>query len=379
MVCFVCCVYLLHVTGRAAHTHTRANILVSFAGTAPAVFFWADTNSRASAGGYPLLDAAPTNGCGLQPIQGADGSADYRVEFPEGTSIADIAGGSISIWCEAFTANFGQVTVPVSSLETPLPEGPALTCSTGGGGDNTVPEIARTPQGYNCEPLNDEFQVRWKVSDDATSIDYELVSTTIIENDYMAFGSSGSSTETLMTPGGDPVVCDTFQGEFRAIDFDLNDRSQCSGSFGACPDSVTGSNNDVTNVSGDEDFDLGVTLVRYTKPLAGSDATDKTVSVEAGVRTFAIWALGPVSPNTGFPQFHSVIPRQDVSIEFGREVVDNCEPLVQGEAAVVPPPPEPFFVPILQGEQTIVAQIGPSGGDRGYSGITGRTSWGIAW
>jgi hypothetical protein len=37
--------------------------------------------------------------------------------------------------------------------------------------------------------------------------------------------------------------------------------------------------------------------------------------------------------------------------------------------------PEPFEIPILQGVTEIVAQIGPSGGDRGYSAITNMTSF----
>ena len=41
--------------------------------------------------------------------------------------------------------------------------------------------------------------------------------------------------------------------------------------------------------------------------------------------------------------------------------------------------PGPFEIPILQGMTDIVAQIGPSGGDRGYSAITNMTSFLYVW
>jgi Electron transfer DM13 len=79
-------------------------------GAAPAVYFWADTNANPSSNGFPLYDGTPTNGCGRTPLQNAaDGTATYRVEFPDNSSILDILGGSISVWCEEFSANFGEV------------------------------------------------------------------------------------------------------------------------------------------------------------------------------------------------------------------------------------------------------------------------------
>ena len=79
-------------------------------GSAPAVYFWADTNAVPSNNGYRLYDATPTSGCGVVPLENAaDGTQTYQVEFPENLSIFDILGGSISVWCEEFRANFGDV------------------------------------------------------------------------------------------------------------------------------------------------------------------------------------------------------------------------------------------------------------------------------
>lgn len=60
-----------------------------------------------------------------------------------------------------------------------------------------VPLIAQTPEGYNCEPLSDDYQVRWQVDEDQQEIAIELVAN-IPDGAYMGFGVSGSTTRTLM-------------------------------------------------------------------------------------------------------------------------------------------------------------------------------------
>lgn len=82
-----------------------------FDGLAPAVYFWVDKTATPSINGVILRDGAPTNGCGMRALQAADGTKTYRVEFPEGEGIRDYLGGSISVWCEEFAANFGEVRI----------------------------------------------------------------------------------------------------------------------------------------------------------------------------------------------------------------------------------------------------------------------------
>lgn len=43
--------------------------------------------------------------------------------------------------------------------------------------------------------------------------------------------------------------------------------------------------------------------------------------------------------------------------------------------------PEPWFIPaiVCPAERTFYAQIGPTGGHKGYEALTGRTSWGVSW
>ena len=276
------------------------------------------------------------------------------------------------MWCESASANFGEVAIPASFNATELlstSDGPALMCSE----NSPDIDITVTPSGFNCEPLNDNLQVRWAV--EGEDIMFELVGV-VSETDYMGFGPSGSTTNTSMD-GADPVIADSFGGTYRARDFYMNKRSQCSGGNGVCPDTErAGAVNDVRSVSGERV--LGVTLVRYTKSLIPNDfdvtaeaknETDQLpISVVPGNTTFVVWAIGPVSPDTGLPQFHTAFPREKVEIEFGRDVVDNCKPL--SVEPVIQADSGPFQIPILQEVTEIFASIGPSGGDRGYSGIT---------
>lgn len=56
---------------------------------------------------------------------------------------------------------------------------------------------------------------------------------------------------------------------------------------------------------------------------------------------------------------------------------DNCENSledVKDEKDPTPWPPRE-----VTNETTITARIGPTGGKRGYTAITGRSSWGLAW
>jgi Electron transfer DM13 len=102
-----------NVTGEVVVLSERVLEIRGFVydGAAPAVHFWADTNANPSSTGFRLYDGEPTNGCGMTAIQNsADGTVTYRVEFPGNSSILDILGGSISVWCEQFSANFGEVS-----------------------------------------------------------------------------------------------------------------------------------------------------------------------------------------------------------------------------------------------------------------------------
>lgn len=368
----------------------------SYDGTAPVVYFWADTNPRPTRGGTILSDGSPSLNCatrdGDPDLPRAENLPAQRVEFPDGLSIRDFWGGSLSVWCERFAANFGDMIFPneedvdLSLLSAITPE-PQLEC-----GVDQTPPIARTPAGYNCQPLNDDYQVRWQV--DGSNLNVELVGR-IPDNTYMGWGISGRTTETWMI-GADTVIADYPNSGPRARDFFMDQRAQCNGQAGVCADTTTGGfTSDISNVSGEKDDDFGLTLVRFTRPLIPTDraatssrgeSIDKSISTTPGIPTYIVWALGPINEVSN-PLFHSIdFARRgggpSVSLEFGRSVQDNCFPLATLGAtpAPTPVPPPPFRRPLL-GDDLVdfLAHIGPSGGPRGYTAITGQPSWGIAW
>ena len=224
----------------------------------------ADTNPRPTRGGTILSDGSPTLNCatrdGDPDLPRAENVPAQRVEFPDGLSIRDFWGGSLSVWCERFAANFGDMIFPLeeeidlSLLDAIVPE-PQLEC-----GVDQTPPIARTPAGYNCQPLNDDYQVRWQV--DGSNLNVELVGR-IPDNTYMGWGISGRTTETWMI-GADAVIADYPNSGPRARDFFMDQRAQCNGQAGVCADTTGGFTSDISNVSGEKDDDFGLTLVRFT-------------------------------------------------------------------------------------------------------------------
>lgn len=287
--------------------------------------------------------------------------------FVSGTTLKLLSPSTfkLNLTCDIANLIYSQVVIPLSLPAVPTTEeGPPLQCST----DVRIPDIAKTPSGFNCEPLNEQLQVRWAVM--GGEIAFELVG--LIETtEWMGFGVSGSTTKTFMV-GADPTVVDMYNGTFRARDFYLNNRSQCSGINGVCPDSRNGTD-DVKNGSVNGERDQGITVIRYIRPLIPSDINnnipsdsriDRSINVTRGVDTYIVWAIGPVSPDTGLPQFHSVWPQGvDFKLQFGRTVTNNCEPFV-GISDEPTTTPVPFDIPVLKDVTEIVARIGPSGGDR---------------
>ena len=91
----------------------------------------------------------------MVPLLAANGTDIYRAEFPSGTSIQDYLGGSFSVWCTTAAANFGEVVIPTTLPEsvTAVDDSSLLVCAP----DIGVADFAATPDGYNCEPLNENL------------------------------------------------------------------------------------------------------------------------------------------------------------------------------------------------------------------------------
>lgn len=93
---------------------------------------------------------------------------------------------------------------------------------------------------------------------------------------------------------------------------------------------------------------------------------------------FIVWALGKLDTNKE-PAFHDFYPKKDHQIHFNTsDTVDDCFSFTQGEEK-----PE---VELWERNQivdktirTFLATLGPSGGKKGYVGITKHVSNGLAW
>ncbi|XP_049267533.1 uncharacterized protein LOC125756675, partial [Rhipicephalus sanguineus] len=111
------------------------------------------------------------------------------------------------------------------------------------------------------------------------------------------------------------------------------------------------------------------------------DSNDKTIATTGRVAVVA--AQGPTNmdqPDTVL--YHTmVVTRDDTFLQFNRNAQRHCPPL----APVLPAPAEGRAV--FGGRNiwknfnvtTFRAQIGPTGGSRGYEKVTGQSGWGISW
>ena len=177
---------------------------------------------------------------------------------------------------------------------------------------------------YNCEELNPDFQVRWKVLDtveDNDEIEIQLVGR-IDDLVYLSFGVSGNSSSAQMV-GGEVVVADYFGGAPRVRDFLMNAKGPCSvdALLGVCPEETHSFL--VDSVSGAQEG--GLTMLSYVAT-AGNRGV---LNTQPGAMTSVIWALGTVDPASGSPSYHSIgASRSLIQFEFGREPEDNCAPII---------------------------------------------------
>lgn len=93
---------------------------------------------------------------------------------------------------------------------------------------------------------------------------------------------------------------------------------------------------------------------------------------------FIVWALGKLDTNKE-PAFHDFYPKKDHAIHFNSsEAIDDCFSFSQGEAK----PELELWERNPITDKTIrsfTATLGPSGGKKGYQGITKHVSNGLTW
>lgn len=343
-------------------------------GAAPDAYFWVGTGPEPNPQGMKV----PNELGETKKLRGYQGE-DIEIQLPGDLTIRDI--DWLAVWCVSFRENFGHVMIP-KNLDVPPALGQNQLTTT----SNPNNENGATAHHFDSciELLNGRMQVQW--SDIIEGVIIRL-SARIAENEYMAFGLSGADGRSQMI-GGDVTVAyfDAETGTFHAEDYILRTKSQCDGKTGVCPDSRIGGRNDVSLIGGQRVN--GVTTVVFQRPLESQESLDR--AIPAVGRANVIAAIGPLNTRKE-ANYHSsrTGPQEDHRIDFTSRGVDQCPvllaPVDEAKPTAAPATTttessvKPWKPHVVSGKKVFTARIGPTGGKKGYTAITGQPSWGIAW
>ncbi|KAG8175030.1 hypothetical protein JTE90_003214 [Oedothorax gibbosus] len=320
-------------------------------GAGPDAFFLVGRGDSPNRDGTKVPDE---NGS-LKKLHGYQGE-DIELRLPEGVTVFDI--DWLAMFCIAYQQNFGDVRFP-RSLNVPADL------------KTLKAEVTKEIKFDNCEELFPGIlHVSWKVMGHDLILQMEGRAA---DNEYLSFGRSGDDDRAMMI-GGDVAVAfyDTDAKGARVEDYYLSAKAQCSRGSGACPD---------TKLRGDDNTQLlswkksdGILSVTYKRPLKSSDGQDLSIPLSIPVSVIA--AVGPLNSLKEVAFHTHYYTKGAKKIHFGRSPPqDRCDPMISMTTtkSLAWPPLE------IVDSTTFRAQIGPTGGDKGYTAITGSQSWGIAW
>ncbi|CAK1540895.1 unnamed protein product [Leptosia nina] len=327
-------------------------------GAGPDAYFWVGNGSEPS----PFGTKVPNEMGSSNPLRGYQGE-DIEIQLPGKLTAYDI--DWLAVWCVEYRHNFGHVYIP-KDLDVP----PAL----GQTKITTSSTTSQTPfsSSNNCKEILDKrLQVRWEIQGDQVQI---TLAARLRKEQYMAFGISGAEGRPAML-GADVAVAywDNRSNQPRVADYTITHLAQCDGERGVCPDGRLSGSNDVVLVSGQQKD--GVTTITYRRPLAAREPMkDKEVLTSRSQSVIA--AFGPLNSRYE-ANAHSFMDttRSDVQLDFGAMNDNTCIGLAELDASG----PAPWPARVIAGVTNFTARIGPAGGNRGYTPITGHPSWGIAW
>nr|XP_045620798.1 protein Skeletor, isoforms B/C-like [Procambarus clarkii] len=229
-----------------------------------------------------------------------------------------------------------------------------------------------TPEFDNCRQLSDDLQVEWRGKEEEVHI---RLSAKMAEDQYIAFGISPTSGKPEML-NSDIVVAyyDKDDGSFHAVDYSVTAKSQCDGTYGVCPDERVNGRNDASVIGGERRN--GVTSITFSRPYETNDQLDMPISRYADPIT-VIAAIGQLNTRKEANYHDEFVTKNNVILDFTSVEGNSCTSLVgSGHETQHYQPWSPI---ILQNITNFTATIGPTGGYSGYSAITHRTYWGIAW
>ncbi|XP_060650374.1 protein Skeletor, isoforms B/C [Drosophila nasuta] len=322
----------------------------TYDGLGKRTFFWTGVGAQPSSRGSKIPDERGY----LDPIRKYNKEV-IELELPGDKTIFDI--DWISVYDVADNENYGHVLIA--------------------DGLNVPPSLVKiTPYEFslpNCRQLHKDLQISWEVF--GPQITFQL-SGQVAKMDYMSFGISGSDVSSQMI-GADVVVAylDDIRGY--TVDYNITSLAPCVkvlGQYkGVCRDDVVG---------GLDSFQLntysrkdGINTISFRRTLKSADDGDKEIFLDRS--NYVVWALGQLDSNNE-PAFHTYYPKSDIIIDFNTtEPVNDCFSFTKRLVTQVQLWERTRITdPTVR---TFNAYLGPSGGMRGYQGLTGHVSSGLAW
>ncbi|GAB6018408.1 hypothetical protein CHUAL_000123 [Chamberlinius hualienensis] len=317
-------------------------------GQASGARFWVGTGTQVTPNGKIVPDEDGY----LGPLRSYIGE-DVTLRLPGNMTIFDIEW--FSIYDTKLRENLGSMSIR-GELNIPLAR------------VKVIPNESRLP---NCEQLHERLQVSWEVFGSKVTIQ---LAGDVEENDYMAFGISGSENSTTMI-GADVVITymDGLLGH--VVDYNMTDKATCAGTSGSlrgvCPDtSVGGISDSSVETFSREDGINKITYVRFLQP---ADPADKIIDDKENL---IVWALGPLAKGKK-PQFHYFYSKDDLKINFARsQTQKNCFYFTRGHIQ-----PVTSWTPVRIPADVVnfTAMLGPSGNRKGFQGMTGQNGSALVW
>lgn len=221
---------------------------------------------------------------------------------------------------------------------------------------NTMPQ---------CEQLHRDLQLSWSVFGDQVTIE---VAVRMGLDEYVAFGMSGSAEIPKMI-GGDAVMLhrDTYLPY--ANDINMTSYFPCTELLkqkkGVCLDEEVGGIQDYQIMSSTRED--GVSIFTYRRRLITADSGD--IPYIAKGPAMIIWAIGRLDEDRK-PTMHHAWSKVAQPLDFGRLSSKNCFSFTHDLNKKI----SPWEGVMLTDPNTeeFTARLGPDGGPRGYSAITGN-------
>ncbi|XP_057340960.1 protein Skeletor, isoforms B/C [Microplitis mediator] len=263
----------------------------------------------------------------------------------------------LSIFDVNTRSNYGSVIIP-DGLNVP----PSLV--------KIIKHMQTLP---NCVQLHKNYQVSWEIFGPQITIQ---LSGQIGDDEYMGFGLSGSEEKSQME-GADVAIAYMDGVRGYATDYNITSKAPCGKTLGqykgVCKDELVGGidNNQLYTAVKEN----GITIITYRRTLISSDSGDKEFPTDRPV--YVVWALGRLDENKE-PNFHDYYPKTSLRLELNRVEPENtCVDFTEINKKLVEPWEKLDIFD--RSIRTFKGTIGPSGGKKGYQGMTGHTSMGYVW